>query len=125
MTELPYKLLIFDWDGTLMDSEARIVNCLRASCEEHGFTSPPDEQLKDVIGLGLREALIKLHPNETNSVIEKLAEAYPDAIKIIVILDNLNTHDARAFYEFFDAETAAWLTEKIEFVFTGGDLVIS
>lgn len=76
MTELPYKLLIFDWDGTLMDSEARIVNCLRAACVEHGFAAQPDEQLKDVIGLGLKEALMKLHPDVNDSVIEKMADTY-------------------------------------------------
>jgi hypothetical protein len=47
-----------------------------------------------------------------------LAKAYPDAIKIKIVLDNLNTHGYAAFYEQFDAGTAAWLTDKIEFVFT-------
>ncbi|MDH5766449.1 MAG: HAD-IA family hydrolase [Gammaproteobacteria bacterium] len=76
MKALPYQLLIFDWDGTLMDSEARIVDCLSAACLDHGFTPPPNEQLKDVIGLGLREALKKLHPEENETVIEKLADSY-------------------------------------------------
>ena len=35
-----------------------------------------------------------------------------------MVLDNLNTHTYSAFYEEFDAETAAWLTQKIEFIFT-------
>jgi phosphoglycolate phosphatase len=26
-----YQLLVFDWDGTLMDSEAKIVACLQAA----------------------------------------------------------------------------------------------
>lgn len=47
-----------------------------------------------------------------------LAKSYPEAIKIKVVLDNLNTHGHSAFYEEFDAETAAWLTDKIDFVFT-------
>lgn len=47
-----------------------------------------------------------------------LAKAYPEAIKLKVVLDNLNTHGYAAFYEEFDAETAAWLTDKIEFIFT-------
>jgi len=47
-----------------------------------------------------------------------LAKAYPKAIKIKVVLDNLNTHTYGAFYEEFDAQTAAWLTEKIDFVYT-------
>lgn len=47
-----------------------------------------------------------------------LAKAFPQAIKIKVVLDNLNTHGYDAFYEHFEAETAAWLTHRIEFVFT-------
>lgn len=47
-----------------------------------------------------------------------LAEAYPEALKIKVVLDNLNTHGYSSFYHEFDAHTAAWLTEKIEFIFT-------
>ena len=75
-TTLPYRLLIFDWDGTLMDSEARIVNCLRASCLSHGYADRSDEDFKNVIGLGLREALRQLHPGETDARIETLADAY-------------------------------------------------
>ena len=47
-----------------------------------------------------------------------LADQYPHAQRLIVILDNLNTHGYHSFYEYFDAETAAGLTQKIEFVFT-------
>jgi len=49
---------------------------------------------------------------------KRLAEIYPEAEKIIVILDNLNTHNASAFYQVFDAEQAAALMDRFEFVFT-------
>ena len=73
---LPYKLLIFDWDGTLMDSEARIVNCLRLASEARGFAPRSDEELKNVIGLGLREALKQLFPEEEDHHIEDMADIY-------------------------------------------------
>ena len=73
---LPYRALIFDWDGTLMDSQARIVNCLRASCLAQGFEDRSDDEFKNVIGLGLREALRQLLPGESDSVIERLADTY-------------------------------------------------
>lgn len=47
-----------------------------------------------------------------------LCKKHPKAKKIKVALDNLNTHGHSAFYEEFDAELAAALTEKIEFIFT-------
>jgi len=47
-----------------------------------------------------------------------LCKKYPKAKKIKVVLDNLNTHGYSAFYQEFDAELAAELTEKIEFIFT-------
>jgi phosphoglycolate phosphatase len=75
-TQLPYKLLIFDWDGTLMDSQARIVNCLRAACTLQGFPPHSDEQYSNVIGLGLREALQQLFPEADPGLIERLADDY-------------------------------------------------
>ena len=74
---LPYKLLIFDWDGTLMDSVARIVDCLgKASDEVLGAHSRSEHELKDVIGLGLREALLQLHPESSEKQIKEMSEVY-------------------------------------------------
>ena len=47
-----------------------------------------------------------------------LADLYPDAEKIIVVLDNLNTHNFSSFFHTFDAQTAAKLMDRFEFVFT-------
>lgn len=49
---------------------------------------------------------------------QKIAENYPAAEKIIVILDNLNTHNASSFYEAFEAEEAFRLSQLFEFVYT-------
>jgi hypothetical protein len=45
-------------------------------------------------------------------------EHYPQAEKIRVVLDNLSTHTAAAFYESFSAEVARKLTRRIEFCYT-------
>lgn len=71
-----YKLLVFDWDGTLMDSQARIVNCLAASMEDIDLSPHPEAQLKDVIGLGLREATEKLLPDQTLEQHGRFIERY-------------------------------------------------
>ncbi len=57
-----FELLVFDWDGTLMDSQARIVACLQAAFADAGLKPPSQESASDVIGLGLDEALARLCP---------------------------------------------------------------
>jgi transposase len=49
---------------------------------------------------------------------QSVAENYPEAEKIIVVLDNLNTHNASSFYETFEAEEAFRLSQLFEFVYT-------
>ncbi|MGD8524714.1 MAG: HAD-IA family hydrolase [Thioalkalispiraceae bacterium] len=70
------KLIVFDWDGTLMDSEARIVGCLRAALQDIDLPDQPDEQLKNVIGLGLKEALQRLHPEGNDREHQQLTDHY-------------------------------------------------
>lgn len=47
-----------------------------------------------------------------------LAKQYPNAEKIVVVLDNLNTHTFASFYDFFDAAEAEALVQRFEFRFT-------
>ena len=49
---------------------------------------------------------------------QHLATLYPNAKKIVVILDNLNTHNFSSFYEYLPAEQAASLADRFEFVYT-------
>ena len=70
------KLIVFDWDGTLMDSEARIVTCLRAAIRETGLPEHDDEALRNIIGLGLREALQALYPHEDDAAWDALVRHY-------------------------------------------------
>lgn len=48
----------------------------------------------------------------------RIAAMYPAAEKIIVILDNLNTHNASSFYEVFEAKEAFRLSQRFEFIHT-------
>jgi len=57
-----YKLIIFDWDGTLMDSAQKIANCIKSAAREMGIDEPSDEQAKSIIGLELIHALKILFP---------------------------------------------------------------
>jgi len=49
---------------------------------------------------------------------QKIAAQYPEAEKIIVILDNLNTHSTSSFYEVFEAAEALRLSQRFEFIHT-------
>jgi transposase len=70
---------------------------------------------------GWREAVVteRRRKREFAHSMRRLAEeVYPQAEKIRVVLDNLSTHTAAAFYETFPAEQARRLTRRIEFVYT-------
>ena len=45
-------------------------------------------------------------------------EKYPQAEKIVIVMDNLNTHSPASFYETFEPEEARRLTNRFEFHFT-------
>ena len=56
----PIELLVFDWDGTLADSEARIVNAIEQACTSLCIPPPSRERARSIIGLGLVEAMEEL-----------------------------------------------------------------
>jgi phosphoglycolate phosphatase len=71
-----YRLLIFDWDGTLMDSQARIVKCLQKAAASVGLAVPEPACCRNVIGLGLREACRQLQPRTDDAVLDAFMSAY-------------------------------------------------
>lgn len=71
-----YKLIVFDWDGTLMDSQARIVACLREAADDLNLIQLAEKQLKNIIGLGLREAIITIYPHLTEQLVTQFADRY-------------------------------------------------
>ena len=62
------ELIIFDWDGTLMDSEKHIVNCLQGAIDILDLESRHESELKNIIGLGMHEAIFALYPDQQQSV---------------------------------------------------------
>ncbi|WDE09805.1 HAD family hydrolase [Thalassomonas haliotis] len=61
-----YQLIIFDWDGTLMDSVARIVSSLQGAARAASLQEPGFDSAKQVIGLSLPKAMQKLFPQESH-----------------------------------------------------------
>ena len=54
---MKYALVVFDWDGTIIDSPAAIVECIREASRDMGLRIPSPQQASHVIGLGLRDSL--------------------------------------------------------------------
>lgn len=57
-----FRLVVFDWDGTLIDSTAAIVRAIRAAAVDLGLPVPSREAASHVIGLGLFEAIRQAVP---------------------------------------------------------------
>lgn len=71
-----YSLLVFDWDGTLMDSKAQIVNCMQSAIKELSLEDRTNEQISDIIGLGLEEAVSKLYPDLKSKEVQHASQTY-------------------------------------------------
>ncbi|HQZ01586.1 MAG TPA: HAD-IA family hydrolase [Thauera sp.] len=71
-----FDLIVFDWDGTLLDSTAAIASAIQASCRDLGLSAPTDEQARYVIGLGLVDALRLAVPDLQESDYPRMIERY-------------------------------------------------
>ena len=71
-----FKLLVFDWDGTLIDSIERIVTSMQYASLEVCGISVSEDRARSVIGLGLREAIEELHPSIDTATAESVAASY-------------------------------------------------
>jgi phosphoglycolate phosphatase len=70
------KLIVFDWDGTLMDSEARIVDSMQGALRDLGLDPLSPGRVRNVIGLGLQEAVRELLPGEGGEVRARVVQSY-------------------------------------------------
>ena len=71
-----YDLIVFDWDGTLMDSTGLIASCLQCACRDIGIEVPTDEAARFVIGLGLADTLGHVAPGLDSQRQAQLIDRY-------------------------------------------------
>ena len=76
MARKQFDLIVFDWDGTLMDSTSTIVKCIQAAARDLGLPIPRDEAASHVIGLGLHEAMQAAMPNIDPIFYPRVVERY-------------------------------------------------
>jgi phosphoglycolate phosphatase len=73
---LRYSLIVFDWDGTLLDSAGGIVECIQQAARDLRLPVPARETASHVIGLGLHESLRTAVPTLPEDQYREFAEAY-------------------------------------------------
>jgi phosphoglycolate phosphatase len=71
-----YELVVFDWDGTLMDSTGVIAQSLRDACADVGIAVPTEEDARFVIGLGLEDTFNHVAPTLDAEGRRRLSERY-------------------------------------------------
>jgi len=75
-----FDLIIFDWDGTLIDSIDWIARCLQNAANDTRHAIPDYQSAKDVIGLSIEKAIAALFPdaneNEVNTLVGHYEKAY-------------------------------------------------
>jgi phosphoglycolate phosphatase len=92
-----FDVVVFDWDGTVIDSTATIARSIMAAAADIGLPVPDFEQASHVIGLGLRDALARAVPGLT--------------------ADRINEYSARYRFHYFAAEdTLALFAGAREFI---------
>ena len=70
------ELIIFDWDGTLIDSQANIVQCFKYVIDDLDLPDRSSEEISNIIGLGMWEALRELFPQNNTEEYEQMVDRY-------------------------------------------------
>ena len=71
-----FDLIVFDWDGTLLDSTSTIARCIQAAARDVDLPEPSFQIASHVIGLGLQDALSHVAPTATREQIMQMAQRY-------------------------------------------------
>jgi phosphoglycolate phosphatase len=94
MAKKRFDLIVFDWDGTLMDSTSTIVRCIQAAAKDLGLPMPDKSAASYVIGLGLLDAMQvavpDLEPTHYPRMVERYKFHYLTQDKDLTLFDGVN-----------------------------------
>lgn len=76
MAKKQFDFIVFDWDGTLMDSTATIVKCIQAAAKDLGLPIPDERAASFVIGLSLQDAMQMVMPDVDPKYYPRMVERY-------------------------------------------------
>ena len=71
-----YDLIVFDWDGTIMDSTGLIAECIQLAARDRGLPIPSTYAAKSIIGLGILDSTLRLFPELDGGAQTAFALAY-------------------------------------------------
>lgn len=71
-----FDLIVFDWDGTILDSTGAIVRSIKAACRDLCLPEPADAMARQVIGLGLADALRIAVPDLPEDSVSEIIARY-------------------------------------------------
>lgn len=96
---MKYELVVFDWDGTLLDSAGAIVQAIQSACRDLGLPIPEDARARHVIGLGLadamRYAVPDLPPENYQAMVERYRVHYLSADQQLTLFPGVREMLAR------------------------------
>jgi len=105
-----YPVIVFDWDGTIIDSATTIVECIQQASRDMGLPVPERERASHVIGLGLHDAMRIAVPG-LPAALHRLSRAQRTVVVLLHCFDwsqaevaellgvargSVQTHDERA-----------------------------
>ncbi len=79
---LSKNLVLFDCDGTLIDSQHAIISAMAEAWRREGLEEPDSHRVRRVVGLSLVEAVARLLPEGDQDQHIRLSEHYKDAFAI-------------------------------------------
>ena len=71
-----YRLLVFDWDGTLLDSIGNILACTQAALARIDLPVAEESDIRASIGMGIREMVERFYPGCSDADFQRLVLAY-------------------------------------------------
>ncbi len=71
-----FRLLVFDWDGTLVDSEACIIDAMQLAIQDVNLTQRDPARIRNIIGLSLDGAVEDLFPEVNARIRKQLTDRY-------------------------------------------------
>jgi len=71
-----FDVIIFDWDGTLVNSIDWIVHCMQETADLEGYPVPEQQAVKNIIGLSIQHALKTLYPEQDESFQKSFMACY-------------------------------------------------